>query len=137
MTDFFATGFLVSVDFSNFNTSELNDMHAMFYNSLYLKSIVWGDKFSTSKVTRMDLLFGNCFNLTTVNLTNFNTSKVTTFKNMFYDCISIKELNVSSFDTSSATYFFQMFCHCNSLTSIDLSNFNTKCCNNAWYVHRL
>ena len=126
LTYFFSTDFLISVDFSKLDTSELNDMSYMFFHSSYLKSITWGGNFSTSKVTMMDYLFYYCYSLTSLNLSIFKTPKVTTFSNMFYSCYSIKELDLTSFDTSSATDLAYMFGACTSLTSVDVSKFDTS-----------
>ena len=124
--DFFLfSKYLISVDLSNFDASELTNMEALFYQCGNLKSIIWGSNFSTSKVTNMKNLFFGCSNLDSIDLTKFNTAKVTTFNGMFYGCSSLKELDVSSFDTSSATDFSIMFSRCKLLTTIDLSSFKS------------
>ena len=126
MTRFFCESYLISVDFSNFDTSEMTNMKGLFFHCVNLESIVWGSNFSTSKVTDMSNLFEGCISLKTVDLSKFNTLKVTNFNNMFYKCISMTEINVSSFDTSNAISFSGMFTACHSLTSINLSHFKTR-----------
>ena len=114
---------LISVDFSNFDTSELTNMEGLFGECNKLKSITWGPNFSTSKVTDMRNLFNGCTSLESVDLSKFNTTKVTNFRTMFNNCESLKELDISSFDASNAIELSRMFCGCKSLTSIDLNNF--------------
>ena len=118
--------YLISVDFSNFDTSELTNMYGLFAFCYNLTSITWGPYFSTSKVTDMSDLFNGCYSLELLDLSNFNTAKVTKFSWMFYLCKSLKKLDISSFDTSRATDFSYMFFGCSSLTSIDLSSFKTS-----------
>ena len=127
MSYFFHDTFcLHEVDFSNFDSSEVNDISYMFYYDVFLTSITWGPHFSTSKVTRMDSVFAHCRGLTSIDLSNFNTQKVTTFSGMFRNMEKIEKLNLSSFSTSSATDLSIMFNECRLLTSIDLSSFDTK-----------
>ena len=45
---------------------------------------------------------------------------------MFYNCANLNSLNISSFDTSSVESMYNLFSGCRSLLSIDLSNFDTK-----------
>lgn len=82
--------------------------------------------FDISSVTDMSSMFGNCINLTTLDLSNFNTSAVTNMSGMFYFCRSLIMLNLSSFDTSSVTNMNTMFSNCSNLATLDLSSFNTS-----------
>ena len=115
--------YLISVDFSNFDTSELTNMKGLFSGCTNLKSITWGPNFSTSKVTDMEKLFVDCEKIESIDLSKFNTAKVTNFDFAFNGCESLKELDVSSFDVSSATSMKYMFSFSYKLTSIDLSSF--------------
>ena len=45
------------------NTSNVTDMSAMFWNCSNLKKIFVGDKWSTEKVTESNFMFSNCYNL--------------------------------------------------------------------------
>ena len=123
---FFYIYYLISVDFSNFDTSELTNMRGLFSGCTRLKNVNWGPNFSTSKVTHMGEVFFLCDKLESIDLSNFNTAKVQYFNLMFKFCSSLKELDVSSFDTSSAIALAEMFYGCSSLTSIDISNFRTS-----------
>ena len=114
---------LLSIDFSNFNTSNINNMYSMFSKCSSLTTLNLSN-FNTSKVTNMMGMFYNCISLTTLDLTNFNTSNVTNMMGMFYGCYSLISLNLCSFNTIKVTNMFNMFSNCSSLTSLDLSNFN-------------
>lgn len=83
-------------------------------------------KIDTSSVTDMNYMFGECYALTSLDLSSFNTSSVTDMYYMFGDCRALTSLDLSSFDTSSVTKMNQMFDGCNSLTSLDLSTFDTS-----------
>lgn len=98
----------------------------MFYGKDRLRTIDFGSGFNTSNVQDMELMFGDCTQLTNINLTSFNTSNVTDMGRMFYNCRSLTSLDVSSFNTSSVTNMNLMFGSCCRLTSLDLSNFNTS-----------
>ena len=87
------------INFTNFDTSQVETMYAMFYE---------------------------CEGLTSLDLSNFITSKVIYMNMMFIRCKSLKSLNLSSFDTSQVQYMDSMFEDCNSLVSFDISNFNTS-----------
>ncbi len=98
----------------------------MFYGKDRLRTIDFGSGFNTSNVQDMELMFGDCTQLTNINLISFNTSNVTDMGRMFYNCRSLTSLDVSSFNTSSVTNMNLMFGSCCRLTSLDLSNFNTS-----------
>ena len=74
--------------------------------------------FNTSSVASMGLMFSECYNLTTLDLSNFNTSAVTNMFGMFQSCGRLTMLDLSSFNTSSVTDMRFMFSNCNRLTTI-------------------
>lgn len=102
------------------------DCSWMFYLKGSLRTIDFGSGFNTSNVQDMMYMFGECPQLTNINLTGFNTSNVTDMERMFFNCRSLTSLDVSSFNTSNVTNMGGMFGNCCSLTSLDLSNFNTS-----------
>ena len=71
---------------------------------------------ATSDVTRMDSMFRDCSNLTSIPL--LDTSKVTSMVSAFNSCSSLK--SIPSLDTSNVTRMNYMFFGCSSLTSIPL-----------------
>ena len=114
-----------TIKFDNVDTSEVTNMSMMFYECYNLTSLDLSS-FNTSKVTNMNSMFGDCRSLTSLDLSSFDTSNVTNMASMFNYCSSLTSLDLSSFDTSKVTNMASMFYHCSSLTSLDLSSFNTS-----------
>ena len=103
---FFGCKCLTKLDFSNFNTQNVDDMEGMF---------------------------NGCSSLKELNISNFNTQKVTNMAHMFYGCSSLSQFNLSNFDTSNVNNMCALFERCESLTRLDLSNFNVeKVTNMVW-----
>ena len=71
-------------------------------------------------------MFGYCYKLITVNVSNFDTSKVKNFQGIFYQCHNLKYLDLSSFNISSATNIPIMFIGCNSLVYLKLNSLTAK-----------
>ena len=112
---------LTSIDISSFDTHLTNGMIGMFQNCYKLKSITGLNKFDTSNVTDMMLMFGNCRALTELDLSSFNTSNVTDMFFMFAGCNALTELDLSSFNTIKVTDMGGMFMDCNKLGSLTFS----------------
>jgi len=92
-----------------FDTSNVTDMHGMFYNT----SITTVPLFDTSKVTYTANMFLGCESLTTVPL--LDISKVNAMHDMFRGCTSLTSIPL--FDTSSATNMNTMFLGCTKVES--------------------
>ena len=116
---------LTSLDFSNFNTSKVNAINSMFENCNSLTSLDLSN-FNIINVIDMNRLFANCFSLISLNLSNFITFNVKSMMGLFMQCSSLISLDLSSFNTSKVEDMTGMFYDCSSLTSLDLSNFNTS-----------
>lgn len=109
--------------------------------------------FNTSKVTRMDSMFFNMKQLSSLDLSTMDTRKCTTFAHfldqaaklktvvlnggftacaardlsyMFYGCAVLTDLDLSGFDTSGAEDMSYMFAESVKLTTVNLSGFNTS-----------
>lgn len=92
-----------------------------------LKSFEHLDYLNTSKVTDMRYMFCDCWELTSLDLSNFDTRNVEAFDFMFTYCYyNLTELDVSSFVTDKASYFSYMFYGCPKLTTLHLDNFNME-----------
>ena len=116
---------LESIDgLAGLDTSAATDMALMFCNCKNLTSLDLSG-FDTSHVTDMQNMFDGCSSLTSLDLSDFDTSNVTDMHYMFYDCSSLKSLDVSKFDTSCVGDMGTMFYGCGSLESLDLSSFKT------------
>ena len=80
-------------------------------------------EFDTSSVTSMPAMFQNCSNLKSLNISSFDTSKVTQMPYMFAYCSSLESLDLSNFDTSNVTVMPFLFTGCTKLKNLDLSSF--------------
>ena len=116
---------LTNLNFSNFDTQNVNNMRNMFdgCNSLINLNL---SNFDTQNVTNMRNMFDGCNSLTNLNLSNFITRNVTNMKSMFNNCNSLKSLNLSNFNTKNVVNMSYMFGDCNGLTNLNVSNFNTQ-----------
>ena len=114
---------LISLDISNFKTSQVTNMNSLFSGCSLLSSLDLSN-FETSKVNNMESMFSGCSSLNSLDLSNFKTSKVTTMDSMFKGCSSLSSLDLSNFDTSQVKYMDSMFVLCSSLNFLDLSNFD-------------
>jgi surface protein len=105
-----------------------------FFNKGWLTNIIFTDSFNTSNVTNMSSMFGSCYSLTNLDLSNFNTSNVTDMSFMFSGSdvgddgwMKLKNITFGkNFKTNKVKNMQLMFFMCSSLTNLDLSNFNTS-----------
>ena len=116
---------LISLNLSNFNTSNVVNMQAMFS---YCSSLVSLDlsSFDTSNVVDMRGMFSSCGSLVSLDLSSFDTSNVVRMSGMFSYCRSLVSLNLSNFNTSNVVNMQEMFSGCKGLISLNLSNFDTS-----------
>ncbi len=117
---------LETVDLTGLDTSAVTTMERWFYCCYKLKKITFGSSFDSSKVTRFNLMFGNCVELTGIDLSKLNTGKGEYLDAMFDQCQKLESIDLSGFDTSSMKYMSAMFAGCESLKTIDLSGFATE-----------
>ena len=108
---------LTSLDASNWNTSNVTDMSYMFWYCNNLTSLDVSN-WDTSNVTDMSYMFENCNNLTSLDVSNWDTSNVKNMYYMFFKCTSLTSLNISNWDTSNVTKMYYMFDNCNSLITV-------------------
>ena len=101
----------------------------MFQYCEKLKSLDLSN-FDTSLVTNMEAIFFDCWSLTSLNIRSFNTSSVKIMAYMFYNCLVLTSLDISNFDTSSVTNMKYMFYNCHSLTSLKIEELNLSKLNN-------
>ena len=69
-------------------------------------------------------MFYNCYNLSSLNLSQFNTGNVEKMNEMFYNCHELNSLDLSAFNTAKVNNMYRMFYYC-FVRTIDLSSFNT------------
>ena len=116
---------LQTTDFSGFDTRKVKDMSYMFHNCGSLKSLDISN-FNTSEVTDMRGMFESCIGLTSLDLSHLNTSKVSVMASMFQSCINLLSVNLSGWDTRNVINMTRMFKRCHSLKTLDLSGFDTR-----------
>ena len=80
----------------------------------------------TSNVTNMQSMFEDCYCLAELDLSNWNTSNVTNMYRMFIRCSALTSLDLSNWNTNNVIYMHSMFYQCTRLTSLDLSNWDAS-----------
>ena len=98
----------------------------LFWRYKSVKEIAFNNLFDSSRVTDANGMFGECINLTALNLDGFQTENVRDMAFMFLSCKALTELNVSNFNTDNAQSMTGMFKLCEMLCDLDVSNFNTS-----------
>lgn len=119
---------LVSVDFTGFDTSDVNDMSSMFSSCTSLSSIDVSE-LNTSSVTNMSSMFSGCSSLTSLDLSSMDVSNVTLMQAMFYGCTKLASVDLTNWKTGKQTKLSNlsvMFRGCSNLTEVDLSGLNTR-----------
>ena len=126
---------VISLDFTDFDSSNITDISFMFNECHKLKEIKGMDKFNTSKVIDMNTMFQKCYELEYLDLTNFNSHIVTNMSFMFSKCNKLKEIKgINKLNTSKVIDMKAMFQQCSVVEYLDLSNFNTDNVNNMSYM---
>ena len=116
---FFCTDFdsnaknIISIDFSNFNWSNLNRMYYLFKGCSSLPSIDFSN-YDLSKVIDMRYAFDSCSSLESVTLPK-NLSSVEQMENMFSECTSLVSIDLSNIDLPKVTNMKFMFSGCSKL----------------------
>ena len=110
-------GFDGSIDFSNFNTSEVTNMTSMFQDCTGLTNLDVS-KLNTSSLKFMGRMFKGCSALTSINVSNFDTTNVTIAIQLFRDCTSLEQVDLSNFVLSGR--YDDLFGKCTSLKTIVL-----------------
>ena len=113
------------LDFTHFNTENIEDMSFMFQLCQNLTNINLSN-FNTQKVKNMTMMFSLCLSLKSLDLSNFNTNNVIDMPYMFMGCKSLENLNLSSFTGEKVKNMTMMFEECESLQYLNLSNFYLK-----------
>ena len=124
---------ILELDLSNFDTSKVTNMYAMFNGMSNLTTLNLSN-FDTSKVTKMWTMFNGMSNLTSLNLSSFNTSQVTDMSWMFKGMSNLTTLNLSNFNTSNVTDMSYMFAVMPKLATLNLSNLDTSKVTNMSYM---
>ena len=86
---------IIEMDFSYFNTSEINCFAGMFNGCSSLTSLNLSN-FDTSKATSIKYMFNLCSSLISLDLSNFNTEKVNEDSYFLDGCPNLKYLNLKN-----------------------------------------
>ena len=112
----------ITMDFSFFNTINVEDMGEMFFR-YYNNKLINLSSIDTSSVKNMSYMFQYSI-INTFDFSQFNTKKVTDMKYMFHYA-AFEPFDISSFDTSSVTNMKGMFSYIRT-SSLNLSKLNTS-----------
>ena len=93
------TEYIISVDFSNFDSSLLESVDSLFYG---------------------------CISLELINLSQFNAPCLTNMDKMFFSCISLKSIDLSNTQSASIKNMNRIFCGCISLEYLIIDNLNME-----------
>ena len=113
---------LKTIDLSNFDTSSLKFMYAMFAYAEDLESINltnWNPK-----LMGINQAFMNCKKLTDLDLSNFDVSGVDDYMQLFYNANSLTNLNISTWKPNKVSNMFSMF-YSTNVKELDLTGFKT------------
>ena len=108
----------------SFKKFEPTTLSSFFKELKSLTSISGLENLNTTHVTDMSKMFYNCYNLSSLNLSQFNTGNVEKMNEMFYNCHTLNSLDLSAFNTAKVNNMYRMFYYC-FVRTIDLSSFNT------------
>ena len=141
---------VISYNFDNFVTSDMEEAIYMFYynNSLFSLDLNEWDvsnltnamgmfaftgltslnisNWDTSSLTIMDGMFGYSKDLIEFDVSNLNISNVISMQAALAGLESLEEINVSNWDTSNVTDMSGLFANNTSLKELDLSSFKTS-----------
>ena len=123
---FFNCTSLETLDLSSFNTEKVTNMLAMFEGSTSLRTIKLPKGFIGSNVTDLNGMFRGCASLTELDLSGSNSENVKDMKEMFYGCKALSKLVLTDFKTEQVTTMETMFLGCSTLETLDVSSFNTE-----------
>ena len=101
----------------------ISDTSSMFSSCSNIMSLDLSN-FNTSNVQNMNSMFAYCSGLISLDLSNFNTSNVQNMNNMFASCTYLKSLDLSNFNTSNVQKKTNIFYYCNSLEYINIFKFS-------------
>ena len=117
---------IISVDFTNFDSSMVQKVNSMFYGCSSIEEIDF-DNFETSgEIEDMDYMFYNCESLKVIELSELKTSSVKTMNSMFAGCSSLTYLYISIFDMTNLEKAEDMFDKLAKLEYINIYNIKTS-----------
>ena len=115
-------------DLSGWDTSNVVNMSAIFYNSDKLTNVGNLGNWKTSQVTDMNSMFASASNLTNVgDLSNWDTSKVRSMRSMFEGTTKLKSIGqIGRWNVGNVQEMNDMFAHAGLAGNLDLSKWNVS-----------
>lgn len=107
-------------------TSGITSLSNMFRDCYNMTEVFFEQDFDTSQVVETDMMFYNCKNLISIDLSSLDTSNLYYTGQMFQGCEKLNYINFNNFNTSKVTDMGYMFNECESLVNLDVSNFKTS-----------
>ena len=89
---FYSCKELEYLDLSNFDTINVTSLRYMFNEYYNLKEKKGFDKFNTSKVTNIKVMFTKCQELESLDLSSFDTSNINDILFIFSECLKLREI---------------------------------------------
>ena len=89
--------YIESVDFSNFDSSEITSLAYLFNKVEKLKYVNFKN-FKSSKLTTLSYMFSSCTALSSIDLSYLDTSNVNGFKGLFKGCWNLRLINITGFN---------------------------------------
>ena len=114
---------LTDIDLSEWDVSNVTNMHDMFMESTNTNTINIS-KWNVSNVTDMSRMFSYC-DLTDIDLYEWDVSNVTNMHDMFMESKNTNTINISKWNVSNVTDMSRMFSNCDidtDLSEWDVSN---------------
>ena len=118
--------YLISLDFSNLDYSNIQFINHLCCNCQNLKKIIFNKHIQSNIVKDMSYMFYNCEKIISINLSSFYTSNCEDMSCMFYGCKSLLKLNIQNFDFSTIINKENFIKGCSSLTEITIKNTKEK-----------
>ena len=115
-------------DLSGWDTSNVVNMSAIFYNSDKLTNVGNLGNWKTSQVTDMNSMFASASNLTNVgDLSNWDTSKVRSMRSMFEGTTKLKSIGqIGRWNVGNVQEMNDMFAQAGLAGNLDLSKWNVS-----------
>ena len=116
---------LTSIDLSDVDFSNVNDLGFMFANCVSLQTInLKNTGFFLAE--QIDCMFLNCYSLKELDFSSFTPKNINYMYSTFYNCSSLTSIKFNEFSTTGLNDMGYLFYNCSSLKIIDISFFNTK-----------
>ena len=110
---------IVSIDFTNFNSSLIKEMNSLFKDCSALETIIISS-FNTSLVYNISEMFSGCSNLKEIDLSFFDTSLLIDMLNIFYGFTNLEVIDLYNTTMEKLITAHNIFKNLNKMKYIDL-----------------